>query len=146
MKAGVLELPDIFAVNKADLGAMADRTATELEAGIGLGEETTAGWRRPVLKISAQEGTGLDALETALADHRAWLVDSHELLQRRRRSRDRAIEETLLLRYGTHGLATLGAAGSLGERLASEREASAASLLSTLSAEIERSLSTQGKP
>ena len=50
MKAGVLELPDVFVVNKADQGALAERTARELEAGLGLGERArraglaTAAW------------------------------------------------------------------------------------------------------
>ena len=49
MKAGVLELPDIFIVNKADLGAAAERTANELQAGLGLGERASEGWTPPVV-------------------------------------------------------------------------------------------------
>ena len=140
MKAGVLELPDILAVNKADMGPIAERTAAELEAGIALGESAHGGWRRPVLRISAQEGTGLDALEDALAAHRAWLIETHELARRRRRGRDRAVELGLGLRYGTHGLAAIGGAGTLAERLAAAPDAPAARLLAELSRAIEEAL------
>ncbi len=144
MKAGVLELPDIVAVNKADLGPMAERTASELEAGIGLGEETNAGWQRPVLRISAQEGTGLDALEDAIAAHRAWLHESGELSVRRVRGRNRAIEEALGLRYGSFGLAAIGGPEAMSERLAADPDAPAAQLLALLSDEIEKALASGG--
>ena len=142
MKAGVLELPDIVAVNKADLGAIAQRTTSELEAGIGLGEDTTVGWKRPVLRISAQQGTGLDELETAIADHRSWLVESGELPRRRARSRDRAVEEALAVRYGSFGIGAIGGPEGLAERLAADPLAPAARLLAALSAEIERALTS----
>ena len=145
MKAGILELPDLVAVNKSDLGPMAERTAAELEAGLGLGEGTTRGWRRPVLKVSAQEGVGLDELETALADHRSWLIETGELARRRVRSRDRSVEETLGHRYGTFGIEAIGGPGELAERLAADLQAPAARLLVALSSEIERALG-QGGP
>jgi LAO/AO transport system kinase len=144
MKAGVLELPDIVAVNKADMGPMAERTANELEAGMGLGEGTTSGWRRPVLRISAQEGTGLDALEQAISEHRVWLQDSGELTRRRLRGRNRAVEESLSLRYGSYGIRAIGGASVLGERLASAPDAPAAQLLASLSDEIESALARGG--
>ena len=71
MKAGVLETPDVFVVNKSDLGAPARATAAELEGGIGLGEAADAGWNPPVILVSAREGTGMDALVDALDAHRA---------------------------------------------------------------------------
>jgi len=135
MKAGVLELPDIIAVNKADLGAIAERSAQELEAGIRLGEAT--GWRRPVLRVSAQEGTGLDSLEAAIEAHRAWAHEAAEFPARRLRGRDRYVEETLMLRYGHFGLDTIGGRSGLAVRLGKDPHPSGARLLEALSAEIE---------
>ena len=71
-KAGVLEIADVLVVSKADLPD-AERTARDLEAGVGLGP---AGGRRPaVLRCSASTGQGMDALaahiETMLADRAA---------------------------------------------------------------------------
>ena len=50
MKAGILEWPDVFVVNKADLGAPAERTRSELIAGLGLGERRDDAWTPPVLQ------------------------------------------------------------------------------------------------
>ena len=54
MKAGILELPDLFIVNKADIGPRALRTANELQAGLGLGTAREDGWLAPVLLTSAR--------------------------------------------------------------------------------------------
>ena len=140
MKAGILELPDLIAVNKSDLGPVAERTAAELEAGIGLGEGTTEGWRRLVLRVSAQEGTGLDELETSIAGHRSWLIQSGELARRRVRSRDRSVVEALGLRYGSFGIEAIGGPDLLAERLTADPDAAAARLLAALSDEIEQAL------
>ncbi len=140
MKAGVLELPDIIAVNKSDMGPIAERTASELEAGIGLGVGDRKGWKRPVLRISAQEGHGLDGLEAAIAEHRGWLADSGELERRRRRGRDRAIEESLTLRYGSFGVEALGGRVRLTACLADAPNEPGARLLARLSDQIELAL------
>jgi LAO/AO transport system kinase len=67
MKAGVLELPDVFVVNKADQGAPAERTARELEAGLGLGERAgEPDWRPRVVLTSARDGRGVEALLAVL--------------------------------------------------------------------------------
>ena len=144
MKAGVLELPDIIAVNKADLGAIAERSASELEAGIRLGEGT--GWRRPVLRISAQDGTGLAALEEAIDAHRAWAAESEAFAARRLRGRDRYVEETLMLRYGSFGIDTIGGKAGLADRLAGSPDTSGARLAESLAAEIETRLAAGTSP
>jgi LAO/AO transport system kinase len=69
-------------VNKADLpGATA--TAKELRALLTLAPET-AGWRPPVLSVSAKDGIGIDEVVAALDRHREWLDDSDQLDARRR--------------------------------------------------------------
>src|SRR5262249_30908043 len=108
MKAGVLEHPDVFAVNKADLGSAAERTASELEAGLALAAEASRGWRRPVLLVSARDGRGIDALVDALDAHRAHLVASGELCQRRLRGWAAFVVGALERRYGSHGLERVG--------------------------------------
>jgi superfamily II DNA/RNA helicase len=57
MKAGILEIPDIFVVHKADLGAVAEQTLSELEATLAL-VPTEADWKPPVLLVSAETGSG----------------------------------------------------------------------------------------
>jgi LAO/AO transport system kinase len=75
-KAGILEIGDVFVVNKADRDG-ADQTARELRHMISLGMSGEPGaWRPPVLKVVASRGEGIDALVAALDEHRAWLASS----------------------------------------------------------------------
>jgi len=131
MKAGVLELPDVFVVNKSDLGALADRTTHELEAGLGLGETERAGWPLRVIPASARDGHGIEALLTALDEHRKHLDESGELSVRRRRGCEALILDGMAARYGSHGLDALGGAAHVLERV---REAGARSPLGWLEA------------
>ncbi|MFE6053228.1 methylmalonyl Co-A mutase-associated GTPase MeaB [Kitasatospora sp. NPDC056446] len=89
-KAGILEIGDVFVVNKADRDG-ADATARELNHMLGLGEARGAGdWRPPIVKTVAARGEGVDEVVEALEKHRAWLEEHGELAVRRRR---RAAEE-----------------------------------------------------
>jgi LAO/AO transport system kinase len=80
-KAGILEIGDIFAVNKADRDG-ADATVRELRAMIQLG--MWSGWTPPVLKVSATTGVGIDEMLTAIDEHEAWLDTSGQRQVRRR--------------------------------------------------------------
>ena len=85
-KAGILEIGDIFVVTKADRDG-ADATARELRHMVELG--SWQGWKPPVVKASAVQGTGMDEVMAAIADHRAWLAASGEdRLRRLRRARE----------------------------------------------------------
>ena len=85
-KAGILEIGDIFVVNKADRDG-ADSTAREIRHMVELG--TWSGWKPPVLKASAAQGTGIDEVVEAINEHRAWLEASGEdRLRRHRRARE----------------------------------------------------------
>jgi len=141
MKAGILEVPDIFVVNKADLGAVAARTAGELEAGLGLGwRDGTAGWTPPVLLTSARDGTGISELVLTIRAHRRHLESSGSLEARRARSKEAFVEETLERRYGSYGTAQLGGPAGIASRVREARDASAFSLVLALGREIEDAL------
>jgi LAO/AO transport system kinase len=88
-KAGILEIGDVFAVNKADRDG-ADATARELRHMIGLTERPAGGWRPPVLKMVAARNEGVDELVAAIDKHRQWATESGAGLVRRER---RAAEE-----------------------------------------------------
>jgi LAO/AO transport system kinase len=144
MKAGVLELPDVFVVNKADQGAAAERSASELESGLGLGERAGApGWTAPVVLTSARDGSGVEELLEVLDRHRKTLAETGERDARRRRGRDRYVAEQLRARYGSFGIDALGGDDALRERIAAEPEASGFRLAQALGREIEDAL---GKP
>jgi LAO/AO transport system kinase len=81
IKAGILEIADIFVVNKADLPG-APKIYRDLR---DLVRQTKAhaAWQPPVVMTSAQAGTGIDELETAIDRHREALAESGELEVRR---------------------------------------------------------------
>ncbi len=82
IKAGILEIADIFVVSKADkLGA--DQTAAELSMLLSLdSHRRQALWRIPVLKTSALKIQGIGELVDAIQKHRVYLQDSGSLAQR----------------------------------------------------------------
>ncbi|GHC46653.1 methylmalonyl Co-A mutase-associated GTPase MeaB [Streptomyces flavofungini] len=85
-KAGILEIGDVYVVNKADRDG-ADATARELNHMLGLGESRSPGdWRPPIVKTVAARGEGTDELVEALEKHRAWM-EEHGVLASRRASR-----------------------------------------------------------
>ncbi|MGE9809177.1 MULTISPECIES: methylmalonyl Co-A mutase-associated GTPase MeaB [unclassified Janibacter] len=88
-KAGILEIGDVFVVNKADRDG-ADNTVRDLRHMIQLSDRTTPGlWRPPVVRTSALNRTGIDDLLEGLDAHRAWLEDTGQLRVRRvRRAAD----------------------------------------------------------
>jgi LAO/AO transport system kinase len=144
MKAGVLEAPDVFVVNKADLGVAARTTAAELEGGVGLGDAGSpfalADWKRPVILVSAREGTGIDALVAAFDAHRSALAAGGALAARRRHSCESWVLTGLERRYGSFGLQRCGGRDALRERLAARGAASSFALLASLGREIEDAL------
>jgi len=129
LKAGILEIGDLFVVNKADMDEAAQTVAdletmihmdSEPAAGVSAGHhggkvqvtaasadtETDSNWTPPVIETVATTGEGVDEFRSAVDDHRQYLVDSGERTVRRRRRA--ATEIRRLLR---------GDLGALAERI-----------------------------
>ncbi|KRV49509.1 transporter [Wenjunlia vitaminophila] len=84
-KAGILEIGDVYVVNKADRDG-ADSTVRELNHMLGLGEAREPGdWRPPIVRTVASRGEGVDEVVEALEKHRAWMEERGALTARRRR-------------------------------------------------------------
>ncbi len=81
-KAGILEIGDVYAVNKADRDG-ADRTRRELRTMLTMGERREGAWRPPVVKTVATSGEGVDELLGEIERHATWLAESGQLTQRR---------------------------------------------------------------
>lgn len=114
-KAGILEIGDILAVSKADREG-ADQVARELRNMVALGEAGgDDAWTIPVLKVSAQTGTGLDELVAAIDAHGAWLDASG---QRRVRRIGRARDEVVAMVLGSTRARIDGERGWLDEACA----------------------------
>jgi LAO/AO transport system kinase len=125
MKAGVMELPDIVVVTKADMGEVAKRARSEVEGALTLFSRDDD-WVPPVVLVSAASGDGVPDLHAALARHRESLGTTR--LAARRRAQERTwVAESIRSRFGTEGLLVaerlkLAAAGPFGrEREIAER-------------------------
>ncbi|WP_328916220.1 MULTISPECIES: methylmalonyl Co-A mutase-associated GTPase MeaB [unclassified Streptomyces] len=95
-KAGILEIGDVYVVNKADRDG-ADSTARELNHMLGLGESRAPGdWRPPIVKTVASRGEGIDEVVEALEKHRAWMEENGVLMLRRERRAAGEIENIAL--------------------------------------------------
>jgi LAO/AO transport system kinase len=75
IKAGILEIGDIFVVNKADRDG-ADRTARELNTMLEMRHGAAGGWNPQVLKTEAQRGTGIAELTDEILSHRDFFLSS----------------------------------------------------------------------
>ena len=92
-KAGILEVADVFVVNKADRDG-AEVVARDLRQMLHLGEARP--WQVPVVMTAAERGDGVEQLDQAIAAHLAHLESSGELERRRRRRAAREVEEVAL--------------------------------------------------
>jgi GTPase len=96
MKAGLMEIGDVFVINKADRdgaerAAFAVRSALELRA-------LRPAWRAPVLLTVASEGRGVVEVADAFESHLAHLAGHGDLAERRRRRLERHLEELVRAR------------------------------------------------
>ncbi len=81
IKAGIMEIADVFVVNKADREGV-ERTTRDLEVMLSLSD--TRGWRPPIVRTVASRSEGIEQVVTEIERHRAWLAESGELEARRR--------------------------------------------------------------
>ena len=101
IKAGIMEIPDVLVVTKADLGQIALRARRDLSAALrSLGERGTA----VVAVSSVPPPTGIEALADALEAHRATL----DLAERRTRTRRLGALADFVAEHGERGLRALG--------------------------------------
>ncbi|MCD4534443.1 methylmalonyl Co-A mutase-associated GTPase MeaB [Nocardioides sp. cx-169] len=86
-KAGILEVGDLYVVNKADREG-ADQVRRDLRGMLSLGDRPEGAWRPPVLTTVAQSGEGVEELAAEIERHREWLEATGERERRRvRRAR-----------------------------------------------------------
>ena len=71
-KAGILEIGDIYVVNKADRDG-ADQVRRELRSMLALAERTEGSWRQPIVKTIASKGEGVDDVVDDIDAHLVWL-------------------------------------------------------------------------
>jgi LAO/AO transport system kinase len=122
MKAGLMEIADIFVLNKSDREG-ADRLEQQLHAMLQLAPERE-GWRPPVVRTVATENKGIDALAKAIAEFRERFATSKQRREKKiEHWKQRLMEmlETRLLERALDGAAGEKLLGELAESVANRR-------------------------
>ena len=91
MKAGVMEIGDVFAANKADLKDV-DKLINDVEVTLHMGMDTQ-GWEPPVIKTIATQNEGIDDLVETIFKHRGYLIESGALKKKKQERIRREIME-----------------------------------------------------
>ncbi len=97
IKAGIMEIGDVFVVNKADRDGC-ERLITEIEMMLALKPETK--WKPPVLKTIATSGTGIKDVEETIFHYISYLKDSGGLERKRKESTRKEIIDLLREKWG----------------------------------------------
>lgn len=83
IKAGIMEIADVFAINKSDLDG-ADKTAVEIDMNLDLNEKQD--YRPSVVKVSARKNQDIDILLEKILNHKGYLEETGELNKLRNRN------------------------------------------------------------
>jgi LAO/AO transport system kinase len=95
LKAGVMEIPDVIVVNKAD-HPLTDTMVREIRGVLSLGPKTS--WRVPIVRTQAPSGEGVEDLADRIAQHRQHIIDEGTLEERRRRNLRNEVMELATVR------------------------------------------------
>jgi len=109
MKAGIMEIPDIAVVTKADMGPPARRALADLKGALGLAN----GGDAACLLVSVSKGEGLEELTAAIGEHMARMAEDGALGERRHAQAEGWLRSSLLQRFGEEGAAAAASAISL---------------------------------
>ena len=110
MKAGIVEIPHLVVVTKADMGAAAERALADVAGALSLASPD-GDFRTRTLAASSRSTQGIEKLMAALDEHRAHLGVDGRLAVSRHRQAEGWIAEALRERYGRRGLARLAGLG-----------------------------------
>src|SRR5947208_1928825 len=95
LKAGVMEIPDVIVVNKAD-HPLTDTMVREIRGVLSLGPKTS--WRVPIVRTQAATGEGVEELAERIAEHREHIQAEGTLEERRRRNLRNEVMELATVR------------------------------------------------
>lgn len=120
LKSGIIQIPDIFAVNKCDLGAPARKTAAEISRSAPR-QDRREDWDYPVCLVSATMNTGIKQLNDQIDRHRSFLVGAGSLGNLRTRHHSAWVMRLLKEEFGTFGLELAGGSAAISQRLGEHR-------------------------
>lgn len=109
IKAGIVEIPHIVAITKADMGASARRAVADMKGALNLaGNLSEDLWDIPVMLLSSMQQKGIEELVTTFAEHFAFLKESDLLHKARHRQAKQWLEEAVKDRFGRVGVERIG--------------------------------------
>jgi LAO/AO transport system kinase len=95
MKAGLMEIGDIFVINKSDREG-ADRLYMDIKSALDMGFNTKdKNWKVPIIKVSALKDIGIKELFEAIINHRNYIKESEKIIQMRKKRYYEEIEELI---------------------------------------------------
>ncbi len=92
LKAGIVEIADVFVINKSDMTG-ADALELSIRAMLEISERK--GWRPPIVRTVATDGTGVKELIEKIQEHEKYLVESGEIKERQKRRIKKHVEHIL---------------------------------------------------
>lgn len=107
MKAGIMEIPHILVMNKADRKSLAEKSKNDLEAVASIASTDMEGWNLALSMTSALEGWGVDALVTAIEKH-GFYLNERNISEKRRQNRIKWVHMIFRERFGSFGVDMLG--------------------------------------
>lgn len=107
MKAGIMEVPHILVMNKADRKSLAEKSKNELDAVASIGSTDKEGWNLTLTLTSALEGWGLDELVAAIEMHGLYLKERN-ISEKRRQNRIKWVYMIFRERFGSFAVDMLG--------------------------------------
>ena len=107
MKAGIMEVPHILVMNKADLKSLAEKSKNELEAVASIGSTDKEGWNLTLAMTSALEGWGVEEFVAAIETHGLHLKKGN-ISEKRRQNRMKWVYMIFRERFGSFGVDVLG--------------------------------------
>ncbi len=112
MKAGIVEIPHLIVVTKADLGAAAERARADVAGALSLAAAGEgADWPVKALAVSSRNNAGMATLLDTLDAHRAHMAEDGRLVVARHRQSEGWVVESLRDRFGRDGIARLARLG-----------------------------------
>ncbi|WP_428674482.1 ArgK/MeaB family GTPase [Roseibium sp.] len=103
MKAGIMELPDVVAVTKADMGVLARRAASDVRGALSLSRDAGSTWSVPVCEVSSETGAGVQDLVAHVNAHLAHLLEGDALTAKRRQQHAAWFEDMVRTGFGAMG-------------------------------------------
>lgn len=105
LKAGIVEIPHVVCVTKADMGKPAIKACADMKGALDLaGRSRDGDWEVPVLLLSSTRREGIDKLVETLDQHLTCLTEGSRLAQSRNDQASLWLEEALRERFGREGL------------------------------------------